>query len=39
VAFAASLYAGKAVGESEPSGQAAAEMAALAAELTRRAGA
>ncbi len=39
VAFAASLYAGKSVGESEPSGLAAAEMAALAAELTRRAGA
>jgi chromosome partitioning protein len=38
VAFAASLYAGRAVGESEPSGQAAAEMAALAEELTRRAG-
>lgn len=39
VAFAASLYAGRAVNESEPSGQAAAEMAALAQELTRRAGA
>ncbi len=39
VAFAASLYSGRSVGESEPSGLAAAEIAALAKELSQRAAA